>query len=208
MSVTKRKYDELKSEYGLCSSWAIWDDITTEKKSFTGGMEWVKKIETELNEKGSTVLINTDFMFVALNCSEVPGLHNSNDDWTVFHSANSKAKDYKLRDALKNSKYWGSYICDVIKGYEKTESGDVMKEWRHWKKDGRAENVAESFFKEYDMLGKPLVVAMGNSAYKILCDIQSAHSEKPFELKKIYHYSCQISNDKYFENVHSVLNIK
>lgn len=206
MSVTKDKYDKLKSHYGSCSSWAIWDDITSGKKSFTGDMDWVKKIEDELDKKGSTDLINTDFMFVGLNCSEVPGLHNPNAPWTVFHSANPCANDYRLRDALKGSKYWGSYICDVIKGYEETDSRKVKNVWRRWRENGRTANVAKSFFDEYDMLGTPLVVAMGNDAYEILNDIK-AHNGKDFELIKIYHYSCHFSNDEYFENVHRELNI-
>lgn len=49
--------------------------------------------------------------------------------WANFHSDDNKRQnDFKLRYALMDTPYWGSYITDVIKSHFDTISTNVVKD--------------------------------------------------------------------------------
>ena len=86
------------------SSWAIWEAPNAgddKKTSNMSGERIFKDFDTDK--------INTEYVFIGLNAS------SDADDypWASFHKQGSN--DYKLRYALNDSKYRGSYITDVIK---------------------------------------------------------------------------------------------
>ena len=62
-------------------------------------------------------------MFVGLNFSRIENVVPLSN----FHSSNSKAQDYKIRFALKNTNFWGSYMTDIIKNFEEKHSNKMME---------------------------------------------------------------------------------
>ncbi len=89
--MTLDKYLQLKSKYGNCSSWAIWNEEN--KKDTT-------IIEKEISS------LNSKYVFVGLNISNE--IRNS---WGNFHEGRN---DYKLMNVLNNSKFYGSFMTDLF----------------------------------------------------------------------------------------------
>lgn len=182
---SKQEFLEFSAEFGSVGSWAIWDPPGDKPKSNTGGMNWVTP---DLWKK-----VRTDFVFVGLNLSKAI---EKQEHWRNFHSSHPRQNDYKLRYALTGTKYWGSYLTDLIKDYEETESGNVMKALR---KDPEIlrENLT-SLEKELSYFpNKPVLVAMGTAVYKLLKE----NLGLKYRIVKIKHYSYFMSQEDYREEV-------
>ena len=181
-------YAELKKEFGEYASWAIWAD----GKNHTDGIgDW-----SVLTDENILHNANTDYVFVGLNAAE----HDQKTElvaWCNFHSKDSKQKDYKLRCALKETKFWGAYMTDIIKGYEKTESAAVMEFIKN--NPQKYEKDLECFRREMQLLAgdkKPILIAMGGDPYKLLRPLK----KEGFEVKQITHYAARYrySNLEYY----------
>lgn len=116
----KSRYDEMLKHYSMVSSWAIWEPMIDTPRSNTNNMSWIN--DPNLLEK-----INTGYVFVGLNWSSTHGNQGMNGTipWVNFHSGYSRQNDYKLRHALQDTKFWGSYITDLIKLYSEVDSNKV-----------------------------------------------------------------------------------
>ena len=108
--------------------------------------------------------------------------------WGNFHSTdNRRQNDYKLRYALKNTKFWGAYITD-LNGIKETNSNKVSVS---------AADVC-SFKEEIALLGtKPVLIALGNKVYNALMKYLS----EEYTIVKIKHFSCYISKEAYREAI-------
>ena len=160
--ISKENYEALKEKYGQVSSWAVWKQVGSTPKSNTESMEWV-------NDPKLLSILNTGFVFVGLNASSTHGDQDGHFEnaWANFHSGYSFQNDYKLRFALNGTKYWGSYITDVIKKYKEVDSSEVMKYLKTHPAVVK-ENIDE-FKHELAFLGKPpVLVALGGNAYNIV----------------------------------------
>lgn len=192
--IEKTKYEKLKEKYGSTSSWAIWAMPTDSPKSNTSDMSVFKDPDLLNN-------LNPNYVFVGLNGSSTHG--NRKDDetiWTNFHSSYAYQNDYKLRYALMNTKYWGSYITDVIKHYPEVDSGKVANYLNAH--PGIVKTNIEDFEKEISLLGtKPILVAMGGKSY----DILNTWLGNKYKIVKITHYSFTIGKEDYRKAVLNVL---
>ena len=113
--IDPKRYNDLKQEYGNSSSWTIWEEEDDTPKSNTGNMSiFTETIYEQLNDK---------YVFVGLNVSSTP----DNTAWKNFHSDSPYQNDYKLRYALSGTKFWGSYITDIIKDCPQVKSSEVRK---------------------------------------------------------------------------------
>ena len=140
-------------------------------------------------------------MFVGLNASSTHGdVSQGTDAWYNFHSNYSRQNDYKLRYALQGTKYWGSYITDLIKHYEEVDSNKVVS---YLKKNPDVVTANINDFKEeLALLGdKPVLVALGSATYDILQQYLGAE----YAIKKIKHYSFTIGKENYRDEVLSTL---
>ena len=117
--INQEIYDELKENYGDTSSWTVWKEPGSKVKSNTGDM-------SIFEDKNICDVLNDKYVFVALNCSNTHG-EQTKIPWKNFHSSYRYQNDYKLRYALLNSKFWGSYITDIIKDLSEVDSSKVMK---------------------------------------------------------------------------------
>lgn len=175
--ISVRNYEYLKNTYGEYSSWALWKlPINATSKDQIDDLSIFddENICEELNDK---------YVFVGLNASEQ---QTTNAKWRCFHSDDiKKQNDYKLRYALKDTKYWGSYITDIIKGLRLTKSETVEKYIKN-NPEYLQKNV-NMFLDEINHISeKPILVAMGDAVYKLLKSIPEL---KKYKILKIMHYA-------------------
>ncbi len=186
MSISKENYEKLKVQFGDVASWAIWKEPGTTPTSNTSDLTVFDALDI-LNTLG------TGYVFVGLNAANHKKDQNQVAAWSSFHSAYRYQRDFRLRYALiGDDRFWGSYITDIIKGYEETDSRQVIKAVREGDIDLNEQAIA--FEQEIAMLGdsKPVLIALGNSVYDIL---KQCFNDK-YIIFKIPHYSSQTAKSK------------
>ena len=157
---------------------------------------------TRVNDPNLLKILNTGYVFVWLNLSNTHWNNWFNDsiDWSNFHSGYSLQNDYKLRYALKDTKFWGSYITDLIKKYPEVDSNKVSSYLK--KNPNIVEENIEYFKQEISYLWSGLkLIALGSKTYKLL-DKYLWESYKIFLIK---HYSYRIWKENYKKEVLSIL---
>ena len=191
--ITKENYEYLKEHYGRIASWAVWAFPNPEKpKSNTDDL-------SIFNQENILNLLNGNYVFVGLNASEQ---ETTTDYWRSFHSDDMKRQqDYKLRYALMNTRFWGSYITDFIKNYPKT---DLSKEMPYLLKNPDVLTpYVQTFFDELAHISdKPTLIAMGDKTYKLL---KTRKELNGYQIVKITHYAYTINIDKYKDCVLTAL---
>lgn len=195
--IEKKNFEELKKRYGALASWAIWNTNYTSDKPKLNTSDLSVFDDENLLEK-----INTGYVFVGLNASSTHGdTTQGKDAWYNFHSNYSRQNDYKLRYALQGTKYWGSYITDIIKRYAEVDSNKVIKYLKEHPEV--AQTNIDDFMHEMSFLGeKPVLIAMGGYTYQILQE----YLGDSFEIKQIMHYSYTIGKEDYRKEVLAALN--
>lgn len=192
--ISKETYETMEKEYGDVASWAVWREPGITPKSNTSDM-------SVFDDPNLLNILNPSVVFVGLNGSSTHGnwMGDTYRPWLNFHSGYSRQNDYKLRYALMGTKYWGSYITDIIKNHPEVDSGKVRKYLK-----SHPEVVAESidsFINEISHFAqRPLIVAMGVETYPILKNLPS-----DFQVVEIMHYSNRIGKEEYRQNVLKVL---
>ena len=192
--IDKKTYELMKKKYRRHGSWAVWCLPNGTPKSNTSNMDWI-------NNKALLSILNTGFVFVGLNWSSHKTNPSRNEAWANFHSSdNQKQNDFKLRFALMGTKYWGSYITDLIKNYKETNSEAVAKCLRQ--NPGVVDKNVKSFVAEIAHLGNdPVLVALGDKVYALL----KKHLGQRFKVVKVKHYSSWIGKEEYRKEVLGVL---
>ena len=185
-------YEDLKTEFGYNSSWAIW---AVPKSGNWKSKDSVADMTPFQDEKELIQSLNGNYIFVGLN----PAVHNhvphSLMVWENFHSSDAKrSQDYKLRYALQGTQYWGSFITDIYTGIADTDSASAMK-----KVTGKAtaDSIGNLLRIREILGGKAVIVAMGTKAHAIL----KKNLPTGIELKVITHYSAYVNIDDYRKNV-------
>ena len=171
-------YNQIKKRYSKSASWAIWKEEGSTPKSNIADL-------SVFNDKEIYKKLNPNYVFVGLN----PSVQDTNNEtWRNFHSPDTKRQnDYKLRYALKNTKFWGAYITD-LNGTKETNSNKVSV----------SATDVHSFKEEIALLGtKPVLIALGNKVYNALMKYLS----EEYTIVKIKHFSCYISKEAYREAV-------
>ena len=183
------RYNILRDKYGACSSWTIWKEAGPTPKSYTGDM-------SIFNDANICDKLNDKYVFIGLNGSSTHGKQEI-VPWKNFHSDYKGQNDFKLRYALKNTPFWGSYITDIIKKYHDVDSNNVMSYLK--KNPNVIDKNINIFEEELSILSdeKPVLIAMGNNAH----DIVSNHLGKKYRVFKITHYSHFISKENYRKSV-------
>ena len=183
------KFNEIKKYYGDCGSWAIWAESNEKVKSNVGDLS---VLDPEVNSELLNQL-KPELVFVGLNFSSIDDL----TPFSNFHSPNSKAQDFKIRYALKNTEYWGSYMTDIIKNFEEKKSKIIKK---IMKEDRNLEKINdEIMMKELGVLGveNKMIVAFGRDTYNIL----ERNLGDNFNIHRVTHYSHFINKEKYREEL-------
>lgn len=187
--ISKDSYEKLKNEYGDISSWTIWELPTNNAKSNTSNIYF-------FDDNDITSKLNNKYVFVGLNASSTHGIQQTKA-WINFHSSYRYQNDYKLRYALMETRFWGSYITDVIKHYPEVDSAKVMKYLKQH--NDVIENNINDFKREIAILSKnkPILIAIGTDSFNIL----NAYLSSEYKIVKIPHYSMHISKEDYRDSV-------
>jgi len=193
--ISNRQYNLIKSQYQDVSSWAVWCSPNNSPKSNTNDMSWV-------NSKDLLSVLDTGYIFVGLNLSSTHGDKSNTGKypWGNFHSGYAYQNDYKLRYALRGTRYWGSYITDLIKSYPEVDSSKVVK-YIKTNPDVLLKNIID-FEKEISYLtNDSVLVAMGSKTFEYL----SKYLGDKYRIVRIKHYSYRISKEKYRQEVLEIL---
>ena len=139
--------------------------------------------------------LNGDYIFVGLN----PAAHEYTPHvivpWENFHSSNIKrSQDYKLRYALRGTKYWGAFITDIYPEIVDTDSASAMKKAT---KTATKESINNVLRIREILGGTATIVALGTKAHAVL----KKHLPKDVELKKIMHFSAYVNIEDYRSKV-------
>lgn len=190
--ITEKKFKSIKENYGHYASWAIWAEKGNREKDTVGDLS----IFDDKKLINTLPLLNPNVILVGLNISGRIKIPYGN-----FHSGDSIGQDYKLRNVLKDTPFWGGYITDIIKDFEEKISGKVASYLRQ-NREFEKENI-NVFLKELEDIGanNPIIIALGNDSF----DILTRNLEDKFKIFKISHYSRAISYQNYREEVNEII---
>lgn len=190
--ISIEKFIEIRERFGHFASWAIWADEGVNPKD---NIDDLSVLNPDVNS-GLLKMLHGNSILLGLNISRRIERPLGN-----FHDPRPTATDFKIRYALKGTKYWGSYMTDIIKDFEEKASGKMMS-FLGSNKDFERDNI-QKLREEMGVLGvsNPVLVTFGKDAEKIakrnLC--------KEFQIVGIPHYANYVSKDNYRAQVHSQL---
>jgi len=186
MLITSTHLEEIKIKYGHMGSWAIWKEKEIKEKSNV----------CDLSIFSNPTILNPNVIFVGLNISQ-----KISNPFGNFHSSSSTSHDYKIRYALKDTIFCGSYMTDIIKDFEEKVSGNLMK-FINKNPMFLQENI-KAFEEELLFIGSqnPVIIAFGNDCYKIL----NKQLKNKYKIYKVSHYSSCISKEKLRTQIENII---
>lgn len=191
----KDVYDLLKEKYGSFASWAVWDKPPKgreKSKENVGSMEWAND-ETKLLKR-----LKSEYVFIALNAALGKRISSKKRlAWKNFHSENPEAADYKLRYAVAESPFEGSYITDLFKGVP-TKTGKELKKKLEENPSLIGKNLTILKAELSQISKKPILVALGRDTEKYLNEMLR---DDNFEIVYLPHYSARLNLERYREQL-------
>jgi CxxC motif-containing protein len=138
------------------------------------------------------------------------GLNLSNQVVKQYTNFHSKGHDYKIRQAVIDTKFWGAYMTDIIKNKIEIKSEKVMAYLKN-NPEVEKENII-NFIKELQNIKSenPIIVAFGEKVYKIL-NRNINLIQKFFSTCRIYqvtHYSYRFNKQQILDYRNEFLNIE
>lgn len=190
--ISLEKYCEIRERFGHFASWAVWAEEGERPKGNIDDL-------TVLDPQQNPVLLETVHgrsIFLGLNISR-----RIERPFGNFHDPRPMATDFKIRSALKGTRYWGSYMTDIIKDFEERASGKMMSVLRS-NRDFERENI-QRLREEIEVLGSssPVLITFGRDAEVIA----KRNLGDEFEVIRIPHYASYISKEDYRLQVCSIL---
>jgi len=183
---------EIRERFGHFASWAVWAEEGKNPKDNIDDL-------TVLNPDENPALLETlhgNSILLGLNISR-----RIERPFGNFHDPRPMATDFKIRYALKDTSYWGSYMTDIINDFEEKASGKMMSFLRS-NKDFEQDNIRK-LREEIEVLGftNPVLVTFGKDAETIA----KRNLGKEFQIVRVPHYSNYISKEDYRAQVCSQL---
>lgn len=191
--IGKEHYLKIAEKYGEFASWAVWVNEDIKPKSNIGDMSI---FDLEKNPKLLETL-NPNVIMVGLNFSRI----TEKEIFRNFHDKRPQGQDYKIRYAFQGTEFYGAYMTDIIKDFEEKVSGNVLS---YLKKNKEFELKNVKYFEQEIVDLKciePLIIAFGNITY----DLLKKHFGEIYKIKKVMHYSHQISKENYRASVWETL---
>lgn len=175
-------YELIKSKYGYCSSWAVWQEEGGTPKSNIGDISVLEPTKKLLD------ILKPEIVIVGLNFSD----RDVNIPLSNFHDPSPKATDFKLRFALKETPYWGGYMTDLIKNYKEKDSSKLMS-YLNKNKNFLDENI--NIFKEElkDLKRQnKIIITLGKDVHKLM-----KKDFYDYKIMNVPHYASYLSKEKY-----------
>lgn len=183
-TINLEKFEFIKSKYGYCSSWAVWQNEGETPKSNIGDLSIFEPTEKLLNS------LKPEIVLVGLNFSD----RDVNIPLANFHDSSPKATDFKLRYALKDTSFWGGYMTDLIKNYKEKDSSKLMQ-FVNKNNDFLEENINILKQELVDLnVTNKLIITLGKDVHKLM---QSDFSN--YNFLNVPHYANYMSKEKYRE---------
>ena len=173
------RFLEVRDRYSDVASWAAWSPQSDPKRA-TSGVAELSHFDPINNPEILSVL-HARQILVGLNVSRNPGAL----PWCNFHSPNGRAKDHRLRHALKGTPLWGAYMTDVIKGHIQVDSGKMLAHVKA--NDELLERNIADLIDEIELVADdtPLLIAMGHTTH----DLLQRKLAGRFPIARVRHYS-------------------
>ena len=105
--ISEKKFYFIKEKYQFYSSWAVWAEQGDKPKSNVGDLS----VLDPKQNKNLLKTLNPNIILVALNISR----GDIAEPFANFHDKSSRATDFKIRYAIKDTPIWGAYMTDIIK---------------------------------------------------------------------------------------------
>jgi hypothetical protein len=190
--ISLEKFLEIRKRFGHFASWAVWAEEGDRPKENVDDL-------TVLDPEQNPALLETlhgESIFLGLNISR-----RIERPFGNFHDPRPMATDFKIRSALRGTRYWGSYMTDIIKDFEEKASGKMMS-FLKANKDFELENIRR-LREEIRVLGcaSPLLVAFGKDAEATA----RRNLSREFEIVRVPHYANYISKEDYRLQMWSIL---
>ena len=182
--ISNETFIEIRKRFARFASWAVWAGDGKNPKDNIGDL-------SVLNPDVNSTLLETlhgKSILLGLNISR-----SIDRPFGNFHDPRPMATDFKIRYALKDTSYWGSYMTDIIKDFEEKASGKMMSFLRS-NKDFEQENI-QKLREEIKVLGftNPVLVTFGKDAETIA----KRNLGREFSIVSIPHYAHRISKEEY-----------
>ena len=190
--ISKELFDKIKKANGEFASWAVWEEAGAKPKSNMGPE---KILDPELNPDLLSTL-TASVVMVGLNFSREL---ISPAPLANFHDTYSRAQDYKIRFAFKNTAYWGAYMTDALKGLVEPSASAVRKFLTS------NPEVAKTQIKDFETelqfieAEDPVIIAFGRDSFEVL--EKYLNKQRIRRLVKVTHYSHHVAKEKYREDV-------
>jgi hypothetical protein len=185
-------FQRIQTKYGHYVSWALWADEGSKPKDNIDDL-------TVLDPQANPALLGSlrgDFIFLGLNISRRIERALGN-----FHDPRPMATDFKIRYALKETPYWGSYMTDIIKDFEEKASGKMMK-YLSSDREFEKENIQILRSEILDLkVISPTLIVFGRDAEVIA----KRNLGQEFRICRIPHYANYISKEEYRVKVTNIL---
>jgi hypothetical protein len=185
-------FEEVRNRFGRFASWAVWAEEGKKPKDNIADL-------SVLNPDANPTLLQTlhsQAILLGLNISRPIERSLGN-----FHDPRPVAQDFKIRYAMHGTPYWGSYMTDIIKGFEEKASGEMMRFLRA-NKDFERKNI-EKLREEIKLLGcsDPILVTFGKDAETIA----ERNLGSEYRIVRILHYAYRVSKENYRKQVRDEL---
>jgi len=191
--ISKEHFIEIAEKYGEFVSFAVWTNEDIKPKSNIGDM---RIFDLDKNPNLLKIL-NPNVIMVGLNFSRTI----ERKTFVNFHDKRPQGQDYKIRYAFRDTEFYGAYMTDIIKDFEEKISGNVLLYLKS-NKEFELKNVRLFEQEIMDLrCSDPLIIAFGNITY----DLLNTHFGEKYRIKKVMHYSQQISKEKYKATVWKTL---
>lgn len=196
MQISDQQFSKIRERYGYHSSWAIWRDRSSRPLDGIGDLSVFDFTAHPENRE----LLHANFIIIGLNFS-VDTEGRTKDHFTNFHSPSRWGKDYKMRDAFKDTPLWGAYMTDILKDYIEVSSANVAAHLRA--KPDALETHYAAFDEELEILGaqSSVLVPLGG----LTCELVARRYGSTRKILKLPHYSARGSSEAYIANVHQAL---
>ena len=190
MEITK--YNQL-NKYEA-SSFTIWKGETRDKNGIGNSCIFEgSQLNTTLKE------LNENYIFIALN----PSNNVVRNDDLSFHNSAYNSKDYKLCYALKGTKYWGSYITDIFKGYFETDSNMIEDYIKN--NPSKVEEDIKILNEQIGLIKPERIIVLGNKTYKYAQEYLNDYKDIMITIPHYSDYSHYGNKDKYRNKVIEIL---
>jgi hypothetical protein len=184
--ISKEHFNALAEKYGEFASWAVWAAPSHTPKSNIGDLSIF-----DLDKNSNLLsLLNPNIVICGLNFSRT----HVRETFRNFHDYHPVGQDYKLRYAVANTIFYGSYLTDIIKDFEEKNSGNVVRylktnlKFKEW-----CLTLFESELRDLNGNVAPLIIALGGETYNILLKEFGTQ----YRVLKVSHYARYINPEIY-----------